>query len=334
MNRIKKIGIMTGGGDCPGLNAAIRAVVRSAYNQHIEVLGFRFGWKGVIEKDYETLDLSVVSGILPRGGTFLGSSRTNPLGNKKWSSQIKENMAKLELDALIVTGGDGTLRATFELYEKEKLPLVAIPKTIDNDLMGTDQTFGFDTAVSIATEAIDRIHTTAESHQRVMIIEVMGRDTGWIATYAGIAGGADFILIPEVKITLKEIVEKLKERHKRGKTFSIIVVAEGANLDGIVKGEKGSITKFLAEKIEKETGYETRVTILGHVQRGGTPTPFDRILATRFGIYATQLVLGKKFGQMVALHGTDIVSVPLKEAVGKLKKCDLNLYDIAKTFFG
>src|SRR3989338_2320088 len=336
MNRIKKIGIMTGGGDCPGLNAAIRAVVRSAYNQHIEVLGFRFGWKGVIEKDYETLDLSVVSGILPRGGTFLGSSRTNHLGNKKWSSQIKENMAKLELDALIVTGGDGTLRATFELYEKEKLPLVAIPKTIDNDLMGTDQTFGFDTAVSIATEAIDRIHTTAESHQRVMIVEVMGRDTGWIATCAGIAGGADFILIPEVPVTIGDVVLKIKERYKRGKTFSIIVVAEGAVLHGIQKGQRvdDGIGKMLAHALTKEMECEARVTILGHVQRGGSPSAFDRILATRFGIAATQMAVEKKFGHMAALQGNKIIPIALKNAVGQLKKCDLELYKIAKTFFG
>ena len=333
---MKKIGIMTGGGDCPGLNAALRAVVRHSSNLGIKVLGFRFGWKGVIEKDFEILDLNVVSGILPRGGTFLGSSRTNPLEKKQWVSDIKKNLSDLGVEAFIVVGGDGTLRATLELYEKEKLPLVAIPKTIDNDLMGTDQTFGFDTAVSIATEAIDRIHTTAESHQRVMIVEVMGRDTGWIATYAGIAGGADFILIPEVPVTIGDVVLKIKERYKRGKTFSIIVVAEGAVLYGIPKGKRvdDSIGKMLAHALTQEMDCEARVTILGHVQRGGSPSAFDRILATRFGIAATQMAIEKKFGHMAALQGNRIVDIPLKNAVGQLKKCDLELYKIAQTFFG
>ncbi len=325
---------MTGGGDCPGLNAAIRAVVRTAYNHNIEVIGFKFGWKGIIEKEFQLLDLNAVSGILPRGGTFLGSSRTNPLEKKDWPDQISKNITDLNIQTLIVIGGDGTLRAAHELVKQKKIPIIAIPKTIDNDLMATDFTFGFDTAVTIATDAIDRLHTTAESHQRIMIIEVMGRDTGWIATYAGIAGGADFILIPEMKMSVKDVVLKVKERQKRGKTFSIIVVAEGAHLEGIVQGEKKGIAKFLAERLEKETGYETRVTILGHVQRGGTPTPFDRILATRFGVFAVQLSLKKKLGQMVALHGTKITSVSLEEAVGKLKFCDLDLYHISETFFG
>ena len=336
MSIIKKIGIMTGGGDCPGLNAALRAVVRYSSHLGIKVLGFRFGWKGVIEKDFETLDLNVVSGILPRGGTFLGSSRINPLEKKQWSARIKKNVSELGIEAFLVIGGDGTLRATLELYEKEKLPFVAIPKTIDNDLMGTDQTFGFDTAVSIATEAIDRIHTTAESHQRVMIVEVMGRDTGWIATYAGIAGGADFILIPEVPATIGDVVAKIKERYKRGKTFSIVVVAEGAVLYGIPKGKRvdDSIGKMLAHALTQEMECEARVTILGHVQRGGSPSAFDRILATRFGIAATQMAVEKKFGTMAALQGDKIVPIPLKNAVGQLKKCDLELYKIAQTFFG
>src|SRR3989338_1802330 len=285
--KIKNIGVLTGGGDCPGLNAAIRAVVREATNHGMCVYGFKFGWLGVIEGKFQKLDLNAVSGILPRGGTFLGSSRTNPLEKKEWLKAIQNQFKKLSLDALVVIGGDGTLRATLELYKQYKLPLVGIPKTIDNDLKGTDQTFGFDTALNIATDAIDRIHTTAESHQRIMIVEVMGRDVGWIATMAGIAGGADFILIPEVPVHLKEIVNEVKSRNKRGKTFSIVVVAEGATFEcenhKVTHTGKENVAKILAHELEKETGYETRVTILGHVQRGGTPTAFDRVLATRFG---------------------------------------------------
>lgn len=334
--KITRIGILTGGGDCSGLNAVIRAVVRMAYHQRIEVIGFKFGWQGLIENDYQILNLDTVSGILPRGGTFLGSSRVNPCQDVKWVKKIKGHFSQLGLASLIVIGGDGTLRAAYELYEKEKLPLIGIPKTIDNDLLGTDQSIGFDTAVSIATEAIDRIHTTAESHQRVMIVEVMGHETGWIATHAGIAGGADFILIPEVNITMNEIIAKIKERHNRGKTFSIIVIAEGAKIKEFQDKVKlkESMGEFLAQKIEEKTGFETRVTILGHIQRGGSPTAFDRVLATRYGAYAVTLANQEKFGQMVALHGNEVGAVPLEKAVQKLKKCDLHLYQMAQIFFG
>ena len=334
---MKNIGIMTGGGDCPGLNAAIRAVVRSAYNKNIEVVGFKFGWLGILEKKFEKLNLDAVSGILPRGGTLLGSSRINPLEKKEWPSRIQRNLKHLNIHALIIIGGDGTLRAALELSRQIPLPFVAIPKTIDNDLMGTDFTFGFDTAVSIATEAIDRLHTTAESHQRVMIIEVMGRNTGWIATYAGLAGGADFILIPEVSVSLSDIIASIQKRHDRGKTFSLVVVAEGAKPTFSKQKDfyrHNSIGEILAHEITEATGFETRVTILGHVQRGGSPTPADRILATRLGTYAADLAFEGRLGQMAALQGQQMVAVPLKKAVEKIKPCDLTLYKIAQRFFG
>ncbi|MBI4040559.1 MAG: 6-phosphofructokinase, partial [Deltaproteobacteria bacterium] len=330
-----RFGILTGGGDCPGLNAAIRAVTRKAYESHADVVGFRFGWKGLIENDYVALDLDSVSGILPRGGTILGSSRTNPFDHPHWMKAVVKNFEALNLDALMVIGGDGTLRAAHEVSEKLEIPLIGIPKTIDNDIFGTDATFGFDTAVSIATEAMDRLHTTAESHQRVMIVEVMGRNTGWIAVASGIASGADFILIPEVSVTLESILESLEKRHARGKTFSIIVVAEGAQFDcadheRVHKGRE-DISKSLAFEIQQKTNDETRVTILGHVQRGGSPTAYDRILATQFGIHAVALALNQDFGKMVALQGRSIIPIPLKQAVQKTKTCDLKFFDIAKS---
>jgi 6-phosphofructokinase 1 len=290
-------------------------------------------------------DLKAVSGILPRGGTILGTSRTNPYKKKEDIEKVKANIKKMEIEALIAVGGEDTLGVAAKL-SSEGISVVGVPKTIDNDLSCTDFTFGFDTAVNIATEAIDRLHTTAESHHRIMVCEVMGRHAGWIAVYSGIAGGADVILIPEVPIDLDEVCAVIKNRREQGKTFSIIVVAEGAKFkDGslLTQEEKldsfghvrlGGIGQALAELIEKRSGYETRVTVLGHIQRGGTPTVFDRVLGTRFGVKAVELVLDKKFGYMASLQGNCIEAVPLKEATGELKTVDMGLYDIAKIFFG
>jgi len=340
-----KIGILTGGGDCPGLNSVIRAVTRKALNEGDEVLGIKYGWKGLLEKDCVKLDLDSVSGILPKGGTVLGTSRTNPYKKENGQQIVKENFYDLNLDALIAVGGEDTLGVATKLY-KEGLNIVGVPKTIDNDLSATDFTFGFDTAVNIVTECIDRLHTTAESHNRIMVVEVMGRHAGWIATYAGIAGGADFILIPEIPIDIEEVCNSIISRHKRGKNFSIIVVAEGAvfkNKALFVQEEKrdefghirlGGIGQALGKIIEDKTGFETRVTVLGHIQRGGTPSAFDRVLATRFGVKAYELVKEKRFGRMVALRGNKIIDVWLEEATGELKRVDLALYEIAKIFFG
>ncbi|HAJ56226.1 MAG TPA: 6-phosphofructokinase [Candidatus Omnitrophica bacterium] len=339
-----KIGILTGGGDCPGLNPVIRAIVRKAYNDKHETIGFNNGWKGIIEGETITLDLNSISGILPKGGTILGTSRTNPYKKAEDVQKVKENFKKFGIDALIAIGGEDTLGVANKLC-KEGLNVVGVPKTIDNDLSATDYTFGFDTSVNIAMECIDRLHTTAESHHRIMVVEVMGRHAGWIATYAGIAGGADVVLIPEVPIDLDEVCGILKKRHSRGRTFSIVVVAEGAkmkasdmtkdqSLDEFGHVKLGGIGDYLGKEIEKKTGYETRVTVLGHIQRGGSPTAFDRVLGTRFGIKAVELVENKKFGQMVSLSGTKIVAVPLEKGVEKLKTVDMELYDIAKVFFG
>lgn len=342
---MKKIGILTGGGDCPGLNPVIRAVVRKALNLGWEVIGIRNGWKGLIENDIEPLTLRSVSGILPKGGTILGTSRTNPYKKEGDLKKLLDNCKKLGLEALIAVGGEDTLGVVNKLV-KEGLKIVGVPKTIDNDLSRTDYTFGFDTAVNIATESIDRLHTTAESHHRIMVVEVMGRHAGWIAVHAGIAGGADMILIPELPIDINEVCEIIKKRHERGKTFSIIVVAEGAELKdkGMVTQEEkldafghvrlGGIGHIIGEKIEEKTGYETRVTVLGHVQRGGSPTAFDRVLGTRFGVKAVELVAEGNFGQMVSLQGNKIISVPIQEAVGTLKTVDMDLYEIGKVFFG
>ena len=339
-----RIGVLTGGGDCPGLNPVIRAIVRKAFNNKHEVIGFKNGWKGLIECDTTPLDLSAVSGILPKGGTILGTSRTNPYKKPGDSAKATATYKKLNLDALIAIGGEDTLGAANKLA-KEGLNIVGVPKTIDNDLSATDYTFGFDTAVNIAMECIDRLHTTAESHHRIMVAEVMGRHAGWIATFAGIAGGADVVLIPEIPIDLDETCEILKKRHQRGRTFSIVVVAEGAqvkqrevtkdqSLDEFGHVKLGGIGDFLAKEIEKRTGYETRVSVLGHIQRGGSPTAFDRILGTRFGVKAVELVENREFGQMVSLSGIKIIAVPLEKGVAKLKTVDMELYDIAKVFFG
>ena len=347
----KTIGILTGGGDCPGLNAVIRAVVRkgiTAYRYRFR--GILKGWKGMMECDWEPLGLEEISGILPKGGTILGTSRTNPFREEDGGEIVVDNMRRMKLAALVAIGGEDTLGVANKLASMS-VPIVGVPKTIDNDLNGTDYTFGFDTAVNIVTEAIDRIHTTAESHDRVMVIEVMGRHSGWIALHAGLAGGADMILIPEQKYTIQEIVSTIRKRHERGKDFSIVVVAEGAQLvseEGeenkyvVSKGgldefghvKLGGIGQLVAHAVEEGTSYETRVTVLGHLQRGGTPTAFDRVLGTRFGIAAIDLVHAGDFGKMVSLQGNEIVAIPLAEAVNQLKLVDQELYDLATVFFG
>lgn len=342
---MSKIGILTGGGDCPGLNPVIRAVVKMGRGEGMEVIGIKNGWKGLIENDIMPLDLKAVSGILPRGGTILGTSRTNPYKVKEDVEKLKYNYKQSGLDGLVVIGGDDTLGVAAKLC-KEGLNIIGVPKTIDNDLSCTDYTFGFDTAINIATEAIDRLHTTAESHHRIIVCEVMGRHAGWIAVHAGLAGGADIILIPEIPIDIDEVCEIIKKRRERGKTFSIIVVAEGAKfkegqiltqeekLDAFGHVRLGGIGQLVSDLIEEKTGYETRVTVLGHIQRGGTPTAFDRVLGTRFGVEAVNLIKRKKFGYMVSLQGNKIEAVPIENAVGKLKTVDMDLYNIAKIFFG
>ncbi len=342
-----RIGILTGGGDCPGLNAVIRAVVRKSINEGYEIIGIKNGWKGLIEKDIIPLNFESISGILPKGGTILGTSRTNPYKSDNGVDKAVANYKSLRLDALVVIGGEDTLGVASKLSKEGKgLNLVGVPKTIDNDLSATDSTFGFDTAINIATECIDRLHTTAESHHRIMVAELMGRHAGWIALEAGIAGGADVILIPEIPINIEEVCGIIKKRHSRGKTFSIVVVAEGAQfakdanitqeqkLDEFGHVRLGGIGEILSEEIEKRTGFETRVSVLGHIQRGGSPTAFDRVLGTRFGVKAVELIMEKKFGQMCSLSANKIVSVPLEVATGTLKTVDKEFYEIAKVFFG
>ncbi len=344
-----KIGMLTGGGDCPGLNAVIRAIVRKSLVNGWECIGIENGWKGLIDIYTRPLDLNSVSGILQKGGTILGTSRTNPYKIDGGEKTVIENAKKIGLDALIAIGGEDTLGVANKL-SKTGFKVVGVPKTIDNDLNGTDYTFGFDTAVNIAMDAIDRIHTTAESHHRAMIIEVMGRHAGWIAMHAGLAGGADLILIPEKEIKLKEVIKVMNDRKARGRTFSIIVVAEGARIsetdkkegEMILQDQKldafghvrlGGIANVLAEIIEKKTGVETRATILGHIQRGGSPTAYDRVLGTRFGTFAVDMVAAGKFGRMAALKGTEIIDIPIEDAVSTLKLVTDDFYDVARTFF-
>ncbi|MCA9771038.1 MAG: 6-phosphofructokinase [Myxococcales bacterium] len=344
-----RVGVLTGGGDCPGLNAVIRAIVRRCVQHKFEVVGVLEGWKGVIEQNVRSIDLREVSGILPRGGTILKTSRTNPLKDEASYKKTLEGFKDLGLRALIAIGGEDTLGVANTLNDKHGLPIIGVPKTIDNDLSGTDFTFGFDTAVQIATEAIDRLHTTAESHNRVMVVEVMGRHAGWIALYSGLAGGADYILIPEKSVSLDDVSESLRSRHERGKDFSIVVVSEGFQLTEddkqvvIVQTEErdqfghvrlGGIGQIVAQEVERRTGYEARVTVLGHIQRGGTPTAHDRILATRYGIFAVDMVKAEQYGKMAALHGNDIVAVDLSEGVRHLKTVTDDLYDLAHVFFG
>jgi 6-phosphofructokinase 1 len=341
-----KVGVLSGGGDAPGINAVIRAVVRKGIqNYKCEIVGIKDGWHGLLENQYMSLDLKSSSGILPRGGSILGTSRTNPFRDAEGPGKILKNAKKADIKAVVAIGGDDTLSAAYKMTNLG-LKCVGVPKTIDNDLVGTDYTFGFMTAVDIATEALDRLHTTAETHHRAMILEVMGRYTGWIALAAGLAGGADIILVPEKPFNIDEICKHIKHRQKVGRNFSIIVVAEGAKPEGgaeIVYSESldefghirlGGIGYYLGKEIEKRLRIETRVVVLGHLQRGGSPTPFDRILATRFGIAAIDLVHEGKFGCMVALKGNKIVSVPLKSVIGRRKTVDLELYDIASVFFG
>ncbi len=341
-----KIGVLTGGGDCPGLNAVIRAVVRKGtFHYEDEFVGFVEGWRGLLEDKTMDLGLSSVGGILPRGGTILRTSRTNPAKSPNGLQQCVDNLKKHGCDALIAIGGDDTLSVAKKLFDMG-VKVVGVPKTIDNDLSGTDFTFGFDTAVNIATGAIDRVHTTAEAHNRVIVVEVMGRDSGWIATYSGIAGGADVILIPEVPFDIEQVAELIRQRHARGRYFSIVVAAEGAKFaDGIEKhggastiGEGrddfghlrlGGIGATLAAEIEKLTGFESRSVVLGHIQRGGSPSAFDRVLATRYGLGAIDMVHREEWGQMAALRGNKIISIPLAEAIASNRKVDKEILDAA-----
>jgi ATP-dependent phosphofructokinase / diphosphate-dependent phosphofructokinase len=346
-----RIGVLTGGGDCPGLNAVIRALVRRGVPEYgYEFLGFRDGWRGPLEGDTIPLDIQAVRGILPRGGTILGSSRTNPLaesaavGGRSGLDRIKDNLASLGVEALVVIGGEDTLGVAAVL-DGHGVPVVGVPKTIDNDLGATDYTFGFDTAVNIAMEAIDRLHTTAESHHRALICEVMGRHAGWIALHAGMAGGANVILIPEKPFSMERVCAYVEHRFQT-RYAPIVVVAEGARpeeehlaladqrLDSFGHVRLGGIGQLLADEIEKRTGKEARATVLGHVQRGGTPTAFDRVLATRFGVHAIDGVHDGAFGMMVALRGTDIVRVPLGEAINQFKLVPPERYAEAEVFFG
>ena len=342
-----RIGVLTGGGDCPGLNAAIRAIVRKGIDLYGHViLGFRDGWRGPLENAYEELTIESTRGILPRGGTILRSSRTNPFARDDGPDLIRENLATLHLDGLIAIGGEDTLGAAARLHGDHGLPVLGVPKTIDNDIGGTDMTFGFDTAVQIATEAIDRLHTTAESHNRVMIVEVMGRHAGWIALHSGMAGGADVILIPERPFDIEEVCRLIRRRHSRGRYFSIVVVAEGAlpkegSMETLASDEDefgharlGGIGQLLEREIEERTGYESRATVLGHIQRGGTPTAFDRVLATRLGVAAIDAANDDDWGVMPALRGTRIQLVPLSEAVADLRTVPPEDYAAAEVFFG
>jgi len=345
--KIMKVGIVTGGGDAPGINAVLRAIVRKAIQDYsYETVGVKDGWRGLVEGELIPLDLGTLVGMLPKGGSILGTSRTNPFKSGDGVNRILRNVSKHGIEAIIAIGGEDTLGVAYKLYEMG-LPVVGVPKTIDNDLVGTDYTFGFQTAVSIACEALDRLHTTAESHHRVIILEVMGRYTGWIALEAGIAGGADIILIPEKPFEIEEVCEGIRKRQKRGRNFSIIVAAEGAKpkggeeivyssgVDEFGHARFGGVGYYIGKEIEKRfENIDTRVVVLGHLQRGGSPIAFDRVLATRFGIAAIDLVHEGRFGEMVAIQGNAIVSVPLKDVVGKRKTVDLKLYEIAATFFG
>lgn len=338
---------MSGGGDAPGINAVLRAIVRKAIQDYgYETVGIKDGWKGLVEGEFIPLDLKSLVGLLPKGGSILGTSRTNPFKSGDGVNRILRNVSKQGIGAVIAIGGEDTLGVASKLYEMG-LPVVGVPKTIDNDLVGTDYTFGFQTAVTIACEALDRLHTTAESHHRVIILEVMGRYTGWIALEAGIAGGADAILIPERPFDIEEVCESIRKRQKRGRNFSIIVAAEGAKpkaseeivyssgVDEFGHARLGGVGYYVAKEIEKRfENIDTRAVVLGHLQRGGSPSAYDRVLATRYGIAAIDLVHEGKFGQMVAIQGKIMVSVPLKDVIGKRKTVDSKLYEIAATFFG
>ncbi len=341
-----KVGVLSGGGDAPGINAVIRAVVRKGIrNYGYEMTGIKDGWRGLVDGAYMPLTLEAISGLLPRGGSILGTSRTNPFKREGGPQRVLDNVKEEGIDAVVVIGGDDTLGVAHKMG-KIGLPCVGVPKTIDNDLGLTDYTFGFHTAVHIACEAIDRLHTTAEAHHRVMILEVMGRYTGWIALEAGIAGGADVVLIPEQPFEIAEVCKYIEQRLESGKSFSLVVVAEGSKpkgADNIIYGtgvdefghpRLGGVGYYIGREIEKCTGIETRVVVLGHLQRGGSPTAYDRVLATRYGIAAIDLVNKDQYGKMVALQGNKIISVPLKDVIGKRKTVDLELYEISKIFSG
>ncbi len=341
-----RIGVLTGGGDCPGLNAVIRAVVRKSIDEHgDQVVGFRDGWRGVLENFFDELTIESTRGILPRGGTILGSSRTNIYKRDDGVELVRQTFERQRLDGLIAIGGEDTLGAAHRLYE-DGLNVIGVPKTIDNDLGATDVTFGFDTALHVASEAIDRLHTTAESHNRILIVEVMGRHAGWIALHSGLAGGADVILIPEIPFDIDEVCGLIRRRHERGRYFSIVVAAEGAvpkegtisistgDLDEFGHPRLGGIGHTLEREIEHRTGYETRATVLGHVQRGGTPTAFDRVLATRLGLAAVDAVHDGAWGMMMALRGTRIERVALSEAVAQLRTVPVEEYERYGVLFG
>jgi phosphofructokinase-like protein len=339
------IGVLTAGGDCPGLNAVIRGVTaRASQESDAEVIGIKNGWEGLMEGDIVPLDRDAVRGILTRGGTILGTSRMDPYVHGDGYASVAKTVKRSGLDCVVVIGGDGTLRSALKLSE-EGLPVVGVPKTIDNDIAGTDTTFGFSTAVQIATEAIDRLASTAESHNRVIVVEVMGRSKGWIATYAGIAGGADAILIPEVSYDLEDVAEIIRRRHRHGRRYSIVVVGEGiepppsARLATIRKDafgfdRLGGVGYQVAAALEELTGFETRVSVLGHIQRGGTPSAFDRVLATRLGVAAAEYALEGRTGIMAAVRGLEIVPVPMEEACAEIRGVSKRLYDTAATFFG
>ncbi len=344
-----RVGVLTGGGDCPGLNAVIRAVVRKG-EVHFgdDVIGFYDAWDGVMENRFLPLDVRSLRGMLPRGGTLLGTRRGSPFDSDDGIERVQRTFAEQRLDGLIVIGGNGSLSVACKLHSELGLPIVGVPKTIDNDIVGTDVTFGFHTAVQIATDAIDRLHTTAESHDRVMIVEVMGRDSGWIATYAGIAGGATDILVPERPFDLDQVAATIMRRHDRGRYASIVVVAEGAEpIPGSIElpdvgidprsGHKrlGGIAAVIAPEIQRRTGFETRVVQIGHVQRGGTPSAYDRVLSTRYGLAAIDAVHDGAWGEMVVLRSTKIRRAPMSDTVGRTRTLDLNLYeDVAEVFFG
>ena len=340
---MKKIGVLTGGVDCPGMNSVIRAVVRKSVEGGFVVTGIKNGWSGLVENDMRVLDIRSTDGILDKGGTILGTSIFSQNIEESLLDKMDVNFKKSGIDAIIAVGGEDTLKIALELYNKKGVSVVGVPKSIDNALFGTDYAFGFDTAVNIATECIDRLHTTAEAHHRIMVIEVMGRHTGWIAVQAGIAGGAHMILIPEYVVDMDKVCEALRARHKRGQTFSIIVVSEGTRISGHEVNNKlgdrrnsrsrfSKVGELVANLIEEKTQYETRVSVLGHIQRGGAPSSYDRVISTRFGVKAVELVQNNEFGRMVSSHGNVLTSVNIEEAVKEFKLVDSALYDIACLF--